>query len=391
VTNKKMEAIPKLKHKGQVLIVDDEPYLLEGLFDVLEQEGYRVTTSKNPEEAKILSKKIDFKIALIDLRMPATDGITLAKILRENNINLKVIILTAYPTQETAIKALKSGVADYLIKPVNMEELITAINMALRKREDSMDLESVKSKLYQTQQELDNTRNALIKEGKFSALGQLGMELFHEVKNLLGVMNISAYYLDKNVETQDLKVKKHIGIIKNQIQHSDQIIMSLLDLSRAKQDEDIELDINQSITEILDLLEQELSLNSIKVVRSLDQGINRIKINPNKLKQVSINLILNAKDAMSEGGELRVSTRNEGKNVLIEFSDTGIGISDEDKDKIFNPFFSTKKDKEGMGLGLTVCKSIIEQYKAELIVISNKNEGSNFIIKFPFFEEKTYA
>lgn len=378
-----MDTISNIKHKGEILIVDDEPFLLEGLFDVLEQEGYRVTTCRTVEEAKEISKRKEFKIALIDLKMPNSDGLTLTKDLKQHNPNLGVIVLTAYPSQETAIEALKIGLADYLVKPVNMDELIMAINRALGKREEGIDLESVKTRLYKTQQQLDNMKTALVKTGKFSSLGQISMELFHEIKNLLAVMNTSIYYLSKNVKQPDSKIQKHIEMIKKQIHHSNQLIMSLLNFSKGKQDEEEELYINQPISEILELIEPELCLNSIKVVKNLASDLKKIRGNSDKLKQICLNFILNAKDAMPDGGELRISTYNKEDMVIIEFSDTGKGMSDEYKHKIFDPFFTTKQNREGVGLGLTVSKSIIENYNGEIIVESIEGKGSSFIIKFP--------
>lgn len=378
-----MDTISNIKHKGEILVVDDEPFLLEGLFDVLEQEGYRVTTCSTVEEAKEISKRKEFKIALIDLKMPNSDGLTLTKDLKQHNPNLGVIVLTAYPSQETAIEALRIGLADYLVKPVNMDELIMAINRALGKREEGIDLESVKTRLYKTQQQLDNMKTALVKTGKFSSLGQISMELFHEIKNLLAVMNTSIYYLSKNVKQPDSKIQKHIEMIKKQIHHSNQLIMSLLNFSKGKQDKEEELCINQPLSEILELIEPELCLNSIKVVKNLASDLKKIRGNSDKLKQICLNFILNAKDAMPEGGELRISTYNKEDMVVIEFLDTGKGISDEYKHKIFDPFFTTKQNREGVGLGLTVSKSIIENYNGEIIVDSIEGKGSSFIIKFP--------
>jgi len=381
-----VDIVSNLKHENKILVVDDEPYLLEGLFDVLEQEGFKITTCKTAEEAKNISKKIEFKIALIDLKMPNSDGITLARYLKQYNLNLEIIMLTAYPSQETAIESLKLGLSDYLIKPISMDELIQAINNALEKTETTKDLELLRSQVYNTYQELDKLKNVLVKTDKFSSLGQVSMELFHEIKNILMTMNTSIYYLEKNIDQTDSKVRKHIEIIKKEIQHSNKIIMSLLNFSRGKEDKETELNINEPIEEILTLMEAEFLLNSIKVIKNLTPDIDKIKGNQDKLKQVFLNFVLNAKEAMPEGGELRITTYNENKFVMIEFSDTGEGISEGNRHKIFEPFFSTKEDKDGVGLGLTVSRDIIKNHNGEIRLISNRNKGASFLIKFPILK-----
>lgn len=372
----------KTTHKGEIIIVDDKPYLLEGLFDILEQEGYQVTTCKTAQEARKISQKINFKLALVDIKMPHEDGLELTKELKDYIPNLAVLILTAYPSQETAIKALKIGVVDYLVKPLNINELNNAIKKALEQRKEKLDIETIKSKLYHTQQELAQMKEALVRSGKFSSLGQVSMEVFHEIKNLLSVMNISIFYINKNIKNPEPKVKKHIDIVKKEIQHTNKLIISLLNFSRGKQDGDTEVNINKTLREILELLKPELSIKSVKLITSLSSNLNYIKGNIDKLKQVFLNLIINAKDAMPEGGELRISTYKENGYVIVKFSDTGKGIPQEVRGKIFTPFFSTKENNNGIGLGLTVSKEIVEEYDGRIDVNSTK-KGTTFNLKFP--------
>lgn len=377
----------KISQKGKILIVDDKPHLLEGLFDILEQEGYKVTTCNTAQEARRVSQKINFKLALIDIKMPHENGLELVKELKEYIPNLAVLILTAYPSEETAIKALRIGVVDYLIKPLNINELNDAIKKALKQRREKLDVEGIKSELYQTQGELAKMKEALLKAGKFSSLGQVSMEVFHEIKNLLSVMNISIFYINKNIESPPPKVKKHINILEKEIEHTNQLIISLLNFSRGEQNKEAKVNLNKPLTEILELLKPELSIKSIKLVTDFSSNLKSIKGNVDKLKQVFLNFIINAKDAMPEGGELRITTYEKNNFIVAQFSDTGVGIPEEIKENIFDPFFSTKENNQGIGLGLTVSKEIVEEYNGKINISSTPNEGTTFILKFPILKK----
>ncbi|MCX5656763.1 MAG: ATP-binding protein, partial [Candidatus Omnitrophica bacterium] len=143
-------------------------------------------------------------------------------------------------------------------------------------------------------------------------------------------------------------------------------------------------DLNQLIEETVSLLEHELMLRGIKVIRNYSSDIPLVFLEPAQIKQVFINLILNAHEAMSKGGELRITTETDGDfGVAIKFSDTGCGIKRENIDKIFNVFFTTKEASGGAGLGLAVSQEIVKGCKGTIGVESVEDKGAVFTIRLP--------
>jgi len=371
--------------KKRILVVDDELNMCQALFDVLEQEGFWVTTASNRDEAVKAFSNIDFDLLLMDVRLRADDGIKLVQTIKEIKPDIAVIIMTGYPSLESAIEAARLGVSDYLLKPISVESLKASIENALSRHEKEMGKHQLAARLEEANQKLIRMQETLNNSIKLASLGKIGPGLFHEVKNLLGIMNVSLYYLKKNLDTQDPKSKKHIEIIEKEIGHSNSIIMGLLNFSRTKEDKVIPQDLNQLIEEVVSLLEHELELKGVKTVKEYCTDMPLVFLEPNQIKQVVINLILNAQEAMPKGGELRVTTEIEREQpfVLISFSDTGCGIKKENLDKIFNASFTTKDGSGGMGLGLAVTSETIKRHKGTIRVESEEGRGSTFVIRLP--------
>ncbi len=377
-------------NKKRILVVDDETNMCEALFDVLEQEGFRVTTASNRDEALGSLSNIDFDLVLLDIRLRGGDGIDLIQAIREIKPDVAIIIMTGYPSLESAIEATRLGVSDYLLKPISVESLKASIENVLFHQAKEKDKSRLAKRLEEANENLARMQETLNQSMKMAALGKIGPGLFHEVKNLLGVMNVSLYYLKKNLDIKDLKTQKHIDIIEKEIQHSNNIIMGLLNFSRAKEDKIVPADINQLIEEAVVLLEHELTLRGIKIIKDYACALPCVALEPNQIKQVFINLILNAREAMPRGGELRiVSQRAEDPAfVSIKFIDTGCGIEKENREKIFNPFFTTKDNAGGMGLGLAVSREIIERHKGTISVESEEEKGAVFSIELPSQESR---
>ncbi|MCM8798751.1 MAG: response regulator [Candidatus Omnitrophica bacterium] len=369
--------------KKRILIVDDERNMCEALFDVLEQEGFSVSTALDKEEALRLIKNIEFDLLLLDIRLKGVDGLDLISAVKEINPGIAIIIMTGYPSLESAIEGTRLGISDYLLKPISIESLKASIQHALIQKDKEKQKEQLAKKLEESGRRLALLEETLAQATKLASLGKIGPAMFHEVKNILSIINVSAYYLKKNIEAKDPRVKKHLEIVEKEIEHAHRIIMGLLDLSRGHQEKLIPCEINQLLEETLSLLNHELELKGIKIVKDYGSEIPLIFLEPNELKQVFINLILNAQDAMPKGGELRITTYRENDFLLVKFSDTGCGIKKTDLEKIFTPFFTTKRESGGMGLGLAVSQELVGKYGGVMAVESEENKGATFIIKLP--------
>jgi signal transduction histidine kinase len=163
-------------------------------------------------------------------------------------------------------------------------------------------------------------------------------------------------------------------------------------LSFSKPDEEAKqlVDLNVILDEILLLVRKQLHENGIRISTSLEAGLGKVYASKNQLRQVFLNMISNARDAMPEGGTLTIKTMSGRDNILIEIIDTGIGIREEHIDKIFDTFFTTKEATKGVGLGLSVCYGFIKEHGGDIKVSSKKDEGTAFTIILPKYLDQQH-
>lgn len=236
--------------------------------------------------------------------------------------------------------------------------------------------------LKRTHQEYLLARNQLIASEKLASLGQLAAGVAHEMNNPLAIMSANIQYLISKTANADPRMFE-MAEIKNAYERCIKIVDRLLRYSRPHADKGSAVDVNGIIKEVLGLAEYQASLQDIKIVLMLEHDLSKPRIDPDELKEVFLNILLNAKDAMPSGGSLTIKTSNiDDKGVMIEFTDTGTGILKEDMDKIFDPFFTTKQAK-GTGLGLSICQRIITEYKGTIEVDSRQGKGTTITVKLP--------
>ncbi|RKY82918.1 hypothetical protein DRP98_08355 [candidate division KSB1 bacterium] len=238
--------------------------------------------------------------------------------------------------------------------------------------------------LEHTNKTLGNIKSQLLHAGKLIALGELTSGIAHEVNNPLTTILGRIQILMMNKTLPQALIEK-LKIVENETKRVAQIIRQLLNFSRRNSEQvDTEVvDINATILNSLQLTRHALEVEGIDVEIKLNENLRQVLGDSNQLQQVFINLITNAKQAMSRGGKLKISSEMQNGFVKIVFSDTGCGIPIEFRNKIFEPFFTTKLDNGGTGLGLAISKEIIEKHRGKIQVRSAKNRGTTFIIKLP--------
>ncbi len=243
-------------------------------------------------------------------------------------------------------------------------------------------------KVKEKNEELKQSQAQLFQSEKLAGIGQLAAGIAHEIRNPLGIMATSLYYLNDVLPKKREDVKRHFQIMEAEINRCETIINNLLEFSR-KSDKELELiNVNQLLNITLSLVEKDLFVRDIDLIKKLEQNPT-IRANADEIKQLFLNLILNATQAMPHGGRLEIATSiTENKRVRIKIADSGVGISEKDRSKIFDPFFSTKAPGEGTGLGLTLAHAIIERSKGTIQVKSQEDKGTTFIIEFPTLDEK---
>jgi len=245
-------------------------------------------------------------------------------------------------------------------------------------------VEDYAKKLEETNIELRETQAQLIQSEKMSAIGQLAAGIAHEIRNPLNIIEGARYYLS-HLLSKDQKtdpVNEYLDYIKQEVERTNRFIGSLLKFSKSEATRFELVDINSTLENTLILLKQQISDGDVNAIRIFDGNLPSIFGDTNQLWQVFVNIIMNAIQAMPEGGDLTIKTyRNGQDSIWISFKDTGIGMDKEDLSKIFDPFF-TKKDA-GTGLGLSISYSIIESHNGKIKVESEKGVGTDFTIELP--------
>lgn len=237
--------------------------------------------------------------------------------------------------------------------------------------------------IYMDVSDRKNLESQLIQSEKMAAIGQLAAGIAHEIRNPLGIIMNALYDLSEILITDNPEVREDLQIAKDEIVRAQEIITNLLEFSRESGVEMEEVNINDLLRRTLRLMHKYLQTHNVRVV-SVFGKVGTCVANQNALRQVFLNLITNAVQAMPEGGELRLRTlRTPEKNVIIEFSDTGVGIPTQHLNSVFNPFFTTKEPGKGTGLGLSIVHSVIKRYQGNITVQSKPHVGTTFRIELP--------
>jgi signal transduction histidine kinase len=225
--------------------------------------------------------------------------------------------------------------------------------------------------------ELENAQEKLIRSERLATIGQLAASVGHELRNPLGVLQNSLYYLTLKLNDSEDKVKKHLTTMSRELSRSDKIIAELLEYSRKREPCLHPTDLNRLMDEVL---EKVAVPGEVRIARESDD-LPPVAADSEQLQSVFLNLIYNGIQAMPEGGTLTLKTSRENGSVEVRVSDTGGGIPEENLQKIFEPLFTTKS--KGIGLGLSITKNIVESHGGEMKVESELNEGATFIVRLP--------
>ena len=233
---------------------------------------------------------------------------------------------------------------------------------------------------------LRRTQEQLLQSEKLAAMGRLTSQIAHELNNpLYGIMN--TLELLKTEISPESKRRKVLEMALSETVRLSDLLRKMLSFSKPDQEEKQAVDLNTVLDEILLLHEKQLQENDIKIKTSFAKALPQINASKNQLRQVFLNLVANARDAMPNGGTLSVKTESNKENVNIELSDTGVGIKEEHIKKIFDSFFTTKDTVKGVGLGLSVCYGFIKDHGGDIQVKSEVNEGTTFGLRFPVHKE----
>jgi len=268
------------------------------------------------------------------------------------------------------------------------EEELRASNEELRATDEELratneELQTANEELQAANEKLKETQEQLIRSEKLAAIGKLAGGVGHELRNPLGAIKNAAYYIKGKVTNSELakrepRIIEFLGIMDDEINSSNKIISDLLNFSRVAKPTVSPAKIRKVMEDVLSRLTVP---ENIEVINKVDANLPEVEIDADQIRQVFVNIATNAIQGMPEGGKLTIDARKGDKFLEVAISDTGDGISEDVIGKIFDPLFTTRA--KGIGLGLAVCKSIIERHGGAIGVESKVGEGATFTVKLP--------
>ena len=246
-------------------------------------------------------------------------------------------------------------------------------------------------RIQQADKEKQKRNEQMFQTGKLASIGELAAGIAHEINNPVAIMVEEAGWIDDLLEEEEFQESKNLSEfrralrqIRTQGERCKEITHKLLSFARKTDSRAEVVRLNELIEDIVTISAKRARFSGIIINMEIQKGLPPIEVSPSELQQVLLNLINNALDAMEEkGGTLSISARLEEDQIMIEVSDDGIGIPEENLSQIFDPFFTTKPVGKGTGLGLSICYGIIKKLGGEISVHSIIDEGSRFRVRLP--------
>lgn len=261
---------------------------------------------------------------------------------------------------------------------------------AIETLQDITELKKTEEALRKAYEELKETQQGLIQSEKLAALGRFSSGFAHEIRNPLGNIAAAAQFCLTKYKSAEI-TKKHLSIILKNSEKANKIIKELLSFAKPREIFFEPERIGVVIDNVYDLVKTRCVMQKVRFTKSCPKTVPLIFLDRNRLEEAFLNFILNSLDAMPDGGELDVTVSHSSRNdeIIVTFSDTGEGISQESLSEIFEPFFTTKED--GIGLGLWLAHQVISYHKGKVQLKSKSGEGTKVIVRLPISRETTYV
>ncbi len=314
------------------------------------------------------------------------------------SIHLAKRIANPLQRLEDISRKITEGDYDHEFKakgPIEIEHLAGSLNTMARQIEtEKRELEewanTLERKVEERAEEMKKINAQLFRSEKLASLGKLAAGVAHEINNpLTGILTNSSLLLE-DFDKDDPR-REDVEVMVNETIRCREIVKRLLDFARQTKPQKRLANINALIDNIILLVRNQASFRNITIEKRLGDQLPELLIDPDQVQQVFVNIILNAAEAMAKGGRLEVVSQlsRDGRSIAVAFSDTGPGIPEAHRERIFDPFYTTKE--HGTGLGLSISYGIIEQHGGTISVESTVGAGSTFTIQLPIVAEEAAA
>lgn len=391
--------------KRRILVVDDEPVIRLFLQELFEDEGYEVVTAESIAEGLAALKRGGLHLVVTDKNLPDGTGFEIVHAAKAAEPPCEAMIITGYASLDSAVMALQIGAYDYILKPIEDVDLL------LEKARKAIEKQDLWRELHELRQQVAASASApppaaapapepaarvleaeieggLPQLMKLAELGALTPMLAHEMRQpLAGVKG----YLDLLLHKKDLAapVREKLVTMQEQVAHMTGLLESITSYSRVSRNSDQIMDVGRSVALALSIFPVLKSRGRYDFDCQVPEDLPAMRGNVNAVQQVIVNLLKNAKDAVDEKGggrlSLKVSHDEAAGELRIRVEDEGAGISPEAMSRLFTPFFTTKDDGVGTGLGLPICRKIVEEHGGRIEVESplGPQGGTAFTVSFP--------
>ena len=403
----------------KILLVDDEKLILMLEKKMLERHAYECFAAQNIEDALLYLNSEKINLAILDINLKGESGIDLLKKIKNDYVDVAVIMATGNDDYDTAMSCMRLGADDYLAKPFPEGKLVISVLNVLAKKQLYLTNEryqqNLEENLSRQKEELKASQSLLIQQEKLAAIGQLAAGIAHEINNPLGFIssNLTALYKYNNklesyfkdlmeIQAQlpaafqqpikdkqtNYKIESLLEDLPNLIsemqdgtQRIKKIVEGLKCFSRKDSDTPVYVDINDCLESAITIVWNEIKYNC-RLERNFGD-IPAINGFPQQLAQVFMNLMVNSSHAIEQEGLIQLETQHDGDFIIVKVSDDGCGIAPENLEKIFDPFFTTKEVGKGTGLGMSIAREIVEKHKGTIVVKSTLGKGTTFTISLP--------
>ncbi|MBN1483558.1 MAG: response regulator [Chloroflexia bacterium] len=378
---------------ANILIVSAQADFVRRVRLVLQSAGYTVRSAQEGHSAWEQIQARPPALVLQDAALPTMDDYQLVRRIKSapELPFIPILVASSREDERDIAPSLDAGADDFMYQSASNAELLTRVRALLRLKMLTDELSelnaTLEEKVRARTRELEQAHQQLRHAEKLSAMGRLAATIVHEVNNPLNAILSLVGLIQEDCPEQcpvNPGLHRDLGLIEGQMHVIAKLVRQLRDFSRPTPKEKRPVALPALLQDVLALAGKEIGKHGIEVRSEIAPNLPTVLASPEEISEVLLNLLLNARDAMPEGGHLTVRALSSESPGLVEIrvSDTGSGIPSEIQERMFEPFFTTKGDR-GTGLGLAVCDRIVQEHSGRILVDSMPGRGTTFTVQLP--------